>query len=124
MLRDSRAIFRYQLSLEMVVDIHAFCKTLPSKERFVLAAQMGRASRSICAAIAEAWRNRRYKAALISELNDAEAEASEMKCWLDVARQLAYMSKEMQQQFDARYEHLLAQLVSMINNADRWCSLP
>ena len=113
----------YQRALELMVDINAFCNTLPAKERFVLSDQMRRASRSICANIAEAWRKRRYKAAFISKLSDAETEAGEMQCWLDVALKLAYMPKEQYKQFDQRYEHLIAQIVTMIKNADKWCQL-
>ena len=111
----------YQRALALIVDINAFCNTLPPKERFVLSDQMRRASRSICANIAEAWRKRRYKAAFISKLSDAETEAGEMQCWLDVALKLAYMPKEKYKQFDQRYEHLIGQIVTMIKNADKWC---
>lgn len=111
----------YKRAIELMVDINAFCNTLPAKERFVLSDQMRRSSRSICANIAEAWRKRRYKAAFISKLSDAETEAGEMQCWLDVALKLAYMPKEQYKQFDQRYEHLIAQIVTMIKDADQWC---
>ena len=112
----------YKRALELIVDINAFCNMLPTKERFVLSDQMRRASRSVCSNIAEAWRKRRYKAAFISKLSDAETEAGEMQCWLDVALKLAYMPKEQYKQFDERYEHLIAQIVTMLNNPDQWCS--
>ena len=113
----------YQRAIELTVDINAFCNTLPAKERFVLSDQMRRSSRSVCANIAEAWRKRRYKAAFISKLSDAETEAGEMQCWLDVALKLVYMPKEQYKQFDQRYEHLIAQIITMIKNADKWCQL-
>ncbi len=56
-------------------------------------------------------------------MSDAETEAGEMQCWLDVALKLAYLPKEVYKQLDARYEHLLAQLITMVNKADRWCCL-
>ena len=121
--KSFRELEVYQRALELVVDIHAFCDTLPSKEKFVLADQMRRASRSVCANITEAWRKRRYKAAFISKMSDAETEAGEMQCWLDVALKLAYIPKEAYKQLDERYEHLLAQLITMIKNADQWCTL-
>lgn len=111
----------YQRALELIVEVNVFCDTLPSKELYVLADQMRRSSRSVCANIAEAWRKRRYKAAFISKMSDAETEAGEMQCWLDVAQMLAYMSKASYKQFDQRYERLIAQIVTMINNADQWC---
>ena len=46
-----------------------------------------------------------------------------MQCWLDVARKLGYMSAEMYVKFDQRFERVISQLVTMIKNADKWCSL-
>jgi four helix bundle protein len=73
----------YKESLALALEIHEFAKTLPLEERFVLADQMRRASRSVPANISEAWRKRRYKAAFIAKLSDAETEAAEMQCcWI------------------------------------------
>jgi four helix bundle protein len=113
----------YQESLKLVVDVHRFCRTLPPEEKYVLADQMRRSSRSVCSNISEAWRKRRYKAAFISKLSDAETEGAEMQSWLDVAKELAYMEMKRHLEFDARYEHVLSQLVTMINDADKWCTL-
>jgi four helix bundle protein len=113
----------YQNALELVLEIHEFCDTLPSKERYVLADQARRASRSVCSNISEAWRKRRYKPAFISKLNDSETEASEMQCWMDVALKLSYLDRAMYADFDSRYEHVISQLVKMINKADQWCTL-
>lgn len=50
-------------------------------------------------------------------------EAGEMQCWLDVAQILVYMPKEVYKHLDESYEHLLAQIITMIQNADQWCTL-
>ncbi len=73
--------------------------------------------------ISEAWRKRRYKAAFVAKLSDSETEAAEMQCWLDVAVRLSYMDADMAKDFDDRYEGVIAQLVSMINSAEKWCTL-
>jgi len=112
----------YQRALELVVAINSFCNTLPPKEKFALADQMRRASRSVCSNITEAWRKRRYKAVFVSKMSDAETEAGEMQCWLDVALKLAYIPKEVYKQMDESYEHLLAQIITMITNANQWCA--
>lgn len=111
----------YQQSLALSLEIHEFAKTLPTEERFVLADQMRRASRSVPANISEAWRKRRYKAAFISKLSDSETEAAEMQCWLDFSLKAKYISKETYQDLDQRYERIIAQIVTMIDGADRWC---
>lgn len=111
----------YQDALALSLDIHEFVKTLPSEERYALADQMRRASRSVPANISEAWRKRRYKAAFIAKLSDSEAEASEMQCWLDFALKAEFMPQTLYETFDKRYERVLAQLVTMIEGADKWC---
>ena len=110
----------YQNALQLAVDIHEFCKGLPPEERYSLADQMRRSSRSVCANIAEAWRKRRYKAAFISKLSDAETEAAETQCWLDISLRLAYMTSDVHADLDTRYEQAISQLVTMISNADQW----
>lgn len=121
--KSFRELDVYQTGLELVIETNSFCDKLPSKEKYALADQMRRASRSVCSNISEAWRKRRYKAAFISKMSDAETEGGEMQCWLDIALKLDYISKEAYKQFDARYEHLIAQIITMIKNADQWCTL-
>ena len=111
----------YQESLVLSLEIHEFAKTLPTEERFVLADQMRRASRSVPANISEAWRKRRYKAAFIAKLSDSETEASEMQCWLDFSLKAKFMTQTVYEDFDQRYERIIAQLVTMIDGADGWC---
>ena len=119
--KSFRDLHVYQNALSLVVDVHQFCKTLPPQERFVLTDQMRRASRSVCANLAEAWRKRRYGGAFVSKLSDAETEATEMQCWCDVGLLLGYMSPEQYKAFDDRYDHVIGQTSRMIQDAPRWC---
>lgn len=111
----------YQEALALSLKIHEFAKTLPTGERYVLADQMRRASRSVPANISEAWRKRRYKAAFVAKLSDAETEAAEMQCWLDFSLKAKYMDQVEYSKFDQRYEHVIAQIIIMIEGADKWC---
>ena len=111
----------YQESLTLALEVHEFAKALPTEERFSLADQMRRASRSVPANISEAWRKRRYKAAFIAKLSDSETEASEMQCWLDFSLKAQYMKQVLYEDFDQRYEHVISQLIKMVDGADRWC---
>jgi len=111
----------YQESLTLALEIHEFAKTLPPEERFVLADQMRRASRSVPANISEAWRKRRYKAAFIAKLSDSETEAAEMQCWLDFSLKAKYLEQAVYEDFDRRYEHVISQIITMIDGADGWC---
>ena len=103
--------------------LHGWYHTLPCEERYALAGQMRRASRSVCSNVAEAWRKRRYRAAFVAKLSDAEAEAGEMQAWLDVANRLGYLDAAKHHALDSKYEIIIGQLVTMINGAERWCTL-
>ena len=111
----------YQESLSLSLGIHEFAKTLPSEERYALADQMRRASRSVPANISEDWRKRRYKAAFIVKPSDSETEAFEMQCWLDFSLKAKFMTQSQYDDFDQRYERIISQLVTMIDGADKWC---
>jgi four helix bundle protein len=59
--------------MSLVMRIFELTRHFPIEERYTLTDQIRRSSRSVCANLAEAWRKRRYKAAFVSKLNDAEA---------------------------------------------------
>ena len=77
-------------------------------------------SRSTAANISEAWRKRRYAAAFVSKLNDAEGEAAESQTHLEISRRCGYLDDKTVQSLDERYEHLLAQLVTMARQPEKW----
>ena len=82
--------------------------------------QVRRSSRSVCTNLAETWRKRRYKAAFIAKLSDAESEACETQVWIDFARDCEYLNDEICDDLDANYDHIMGQIVKMINEADKW----
>lgn len=82
--------------------------------------QMRRSSRSVCANIGEAWRKRRYKAAFIAKLSDAESEACETQVWIEFAKRCAYITDDTSQELDSSYDQIIGQLVKMISDADSW----
>ena len=82
--------------------------------------QMRRSSRSVCTNIAEGWRKRRYRAAFIAKLSDAESEACETQVWLDFALSCGYLDKETTRALEQTYEKIMGQIVLMIERADQW----
>ena len=75
----------YKKAFEAAMQVFEFGKKFPKEEVYSLTDQIRRSSRSVCANLAEAWRKRRYEAAFVSKLNDAEAEAAETQTWLEFA---------------------------------------
>lgn len=119
--RSFRELEVYRAALSLAGEVHAFSLTLPVEERYAMADQMRRAARSVCQNIAEAWRKRRYKAAFIAKLSDADTEAGEMQCCLDLCRMHEYLNDDQIKSWDDRYEIVIAQLITMSHHADKWC---
>jgi len=74
----------------------------------------------VCANLAEAWRKRRYQAAFISKLSDAEAEVAETQVWLEFAVRCGYVDREQARTLYESYERALATIVGMINHPETW----
>jgi four helix bundle protein len=75
----------YERAFAGAMKLFSATKAFPGEERYSLTDQIRRSSRSVCANLAEAWRKRRYQAAFISKLSDAEAEVAETQVWLQFA---------------------------------------
>jgi four helix bundle protein len=121
-IRHSRDLDVYQNALTTGLRIYELTKKFPAEERYAyaLSDQIRRSSRSVCANIAEAWRKRRYAAAFVAKLSDAEGEAAETQVHLEIAQQLDYISAEAFHSLDDAYEKVCAQIVRMIDEPEKW----
>lgn len=119
-IRDHRELQVYQGAFE-AAEVFDLTRRFPREEVYSLTDRVRRSSRSVCANIVEAWRKRRYPAAFVSKLPDADAEASETAFWLDMAHHCGYLDAETHARFCDRYDHICAQLVKMMASPERWC---
>jgi four helix bundle protein len=119
---EYRELRVYRGAFEAAALVFQATKRFPVEERYSLTDQIRRLSRSICANIAEAWRKRRYQAAFVSKLTDADAEVAETQVWLDVALACAYLHEEEHRTLLDRYTHIGAKLGRMIANPESWCT--
>jgi four helix bundle protein len=110
----------YRRAFAAKMRIFQLTKEFPRDERYSLTDQIRRASRSVCANIAEAWRKRRYPAAFVSKLSDSEGEAAETQTWIAFARECGYLTEEVSQKLTAEYDSIIGMLVSMITRPDEW----
>ena len=110
----------WQNAMDAGMAVFEVTKRFPVEERYSMTDQIRRSSRSVAANIAEAWRKRRYKAAFVAKLSDAESEACETQTCIEFALRYGYMESDRAKELDTQYEHILSQLVTMINQADRW----
>lgn len=110
----------YQIAMEMAMEIFHLTKNFPPEEKFSLVDQVRRSSRSVCTNLGEGWRKRRYQAAFIAKLSDAESEACETQVWVEIARRCEYIDMNTAEKLDQTYDHIMAQLVKMIDNPEKW----
>ena len=116
-VRDLRV---WQRAMDLGMEVFEFSKSFPADERFSLTDQIRRASRSVATNIAEAWRKRRYPAAFVAKLSDAEAEAAETQTEIEFALRCGYIGAHDAGALDCAYEELLAQLVHMATHTEDW----
>jgi four helix bundle protein len=119
-IKHFRDLDVYQNALETGLRVYELSKKFPDDERYSLTDQIRRSSRSVCANIAEAWRKRRYIAAFISKLSDSEVEAAETPVHVEFAVRHGYIGHAEFEAIDDAYEHILGQLVRMIDHPEKW----
>ncbi|HYF13557.1 MAG TPA: four helix bundle protein [Phycisphaerales bacterium] len=119
-IRSHRELEVYTLAFDAAMEIYGATRAFPDDERFGLTSQIRRSSRSVCANLAEAWRKRRYPAAFVSKLCDAEGEAAETQAHLEFCIACKYLDRTAARRLYAAYNSILAIIVSMSHNADDW----
>ena len=110
----------YNRAFECAMELFEHSRRFPKEETYSLTDQVRRSSRSVCANLAEAWRKRRYQAAFISKLSDAEAEAAETQVWIEFAVKCQYLDRKIALQLFRQYELIVATIVGMINHPETW----
>src|SRR5579871_2586114 len=93
-IKSHRDLDVYARAFEAAMEIYELSKRFPKEETYSLTDQVRRSSRSVCANLAEAWRKRRYKAAFISKLSDAESETAETQVWIEFAVKCHYLDRD------------------------------
>jgi four helix bundle protein len=121
-VKDFRELRVYRNAFESSMRVFRLSKAFPADERYSLTGQIRRSSRSVCANVAEAWRKRRYEAAFVSKLSDADTEAAETQVWLEFAHACEYIGKREYQELTRQYDLVCGQLVRMMQQSRQWCS--
>src|SRR5512133_2646999 len=119
-MKTHRDLDVYQRAMDEAMRVFEVSKAFPQEERYSLTDQIRRSSRGVCANLAEAWRKRRYEAAFIAKLSDAEGEAAETQVHLEFAFHHRYVSRDEFLSVDDAYEKICAQIVRMIDEPEKW----
>ncbi|HXX35527.1 MAG TPA: four helix bundle protein [Thermodesulfobacteriota bacterium] len=119
-IRHFRELDVYQLGMESAMRIFELSKLFPAEEKYSLTDQIRRSSRSVCANIGEGWRKRRYPNAFVSELSDADCEATETQIWLEFALKCGYLDQDVFGELCKVYDNIVGKLVNMMARPEQW----
>jgi len=79
----------FQRAYKVSLEVHRFTQTMPAVEQFDLASQIRRASKSICANLAEGFGKQSYsKAEFKRFIQMSIGSADEMRVWIRYCRDL------------------------------------
>jgi four helix bundle protein len=110
----------YQRAMEMLPVVHRLALTFPDYERYDLANQLRRASKSVPANIAEGYAKKRSPREFQSFLTNAMGSAAEMEVHLKIALKLGCVGEDECNRILAEYEIIGKQLYRLI---EHWRSL-
>ncbi len=113
--RPYKGLKVFQESYRVALEIHKLCEPFPKFEQYGgLADQMRRASKGVCANIAEGLG--KHSTALEEKrfLNIALGSVEELRLWLDFAEDLEYIKQDVTTQLRASYTDIAKMLFSLI----------
>jgi hypothetical protein len=139
-IRSFRDLRVWQKAMDLAMDVYGETKRFPTHERFSLengdcpaasSTQLlrgtvpcfpgeGTSLKMGSVPIIRAWRKRRYPAAFVSKLNDAEGEAAETQSHLEVCVRCGYVDASSAKRLDDAYEGVLSMLVKMASHPEKW----
>ena len=96
----------YQKAYRAALDIHRISLKFPHIERYELASQLRRSTKSIAANIAEGMGKQSSKAEVKRFIYMAVGSCDETRVWLEFTRDLGYVTTEAQAQFDETYQEI------------------
>ena len=120
-IRHFRELEVYRKAFNVAMKVFEITKSFPIEEKYSLADQIRRSSRSVCSDLAEGWRKRKYEAVFRNKLTDAMQEASETQSWLEFCLACNYINELLFKEIDAEYEEIFLMLNSMEKNAEKFC---
>ena len=108
----------FQRAYRMSLEIHRQSLAFPQIEQRVLADQMRRASKSICANVAEGYsRQKRSKAEFKRFLQLAIGSSDEMRVWVRYALDLGYIDEAIWRLWRDEYQMISRMLQSLAGKA-------
>lgn len=115
-----RDLIVYQKAYAAAMSIFEASKSFPKEEIYSLTDQIRRASRSVCANLAEGYRKRIYPKHFVSKLSDSDGECAETMVFLDFAKDCHYLSEEKHKLITEEYIQIGKMLGSMMRTPEKF----
>ena len=108
----------FQRAYRVSLEVHRASLKFPAAEQRALADQIRRASKSICANVAEGYgRQKRSKAEFRRFLQMAIGSSDEMRVWVRYALDLGYIDEPTWRRWRDEYQTITRMLQSLISKA-------
>ncbi|MCB2081268.1 MAG: four helix bundle protein [Hyphomicrobiales bacterium] len=113
-IRSAKELDVYKSAYAISLEIHTASLSFPKEEQYALAGQMRRASKSICANIAEGFAKQKYSPAEFRRfLQMAIGSSEEMQVWIDYCVDLNYISTETHTSWQEVYDLITRKLYTL-----------
>jgi four helix bundle protein len=114
LVRNYHDLDVYQRAFKISIDVHKASLEFPKYEQYALADQARRASKSICANIAEGFaKQQNSKPEFKRFLLMAIASAHEMQVWVDYCKELEYVDNAQAANWLEEYQSITRMLQSL-----------
>lgn len=120
MINSFKELVVYQKAFDISIEIHKYSQTLPKSEQFAIADQIRRASKSICANLAEGFgRQRKSSVEFKRYILMAIGSCNEMLVWIDYCIALDYTNNIDLQKCSEEYFIILKMLNSLYSKVQK-----
>jgi four helix bundle protein len=110
----------YRRAFEAAMAVFDLTRNLPQEEAYSMVDPLRRASRSVCANLASAWRRRHFRATCMSKLFKVQSSAAETQVWIEFAVRCQYLTVEKGRELYATYKNVLKAVDAILNKPDAW----
>jgi four helix bundle protein len=105
----------FKKSYQLALELHHLTLKFPSHEKYELGQQLRRSSKSIPVNIAEGMGKQESQADVRRFVRIAIGSCDESRVWLEFARDLDYIPKSKQQEYDLRYREVGRMLQGLLS---------
>ena len=110
----------YTRAFELTMDLFRLTRSFPVEERYSLTEPVETVIPIGLCQPGRSMARRRYQAAFIAKLSDAEAEVAESQVCIQFAVECEYLTADSTRELYHAYDEVIAMLVAMIPNPERW----